>query len=862
VPSAEAAESPTLAVPEIAAPEVAGSERASGTSAPRIVEQLAPQSVLTGRFRIVEELGRGGMGIVYRAHDLEVDETVALKVLAPRIAGDPTWIANFKEEMRLARSITHRRICRIHDLGESNGVYFITMQYVAGDSLASLLRRWGRPSEKKTRQIVRQICEGLREAHRAGVVHRDLKPGNILIDQNGDAVIMDFGLARSSTAADKSVPGGIVVGTPGYLSPEQARGEPADPRSDLYSLGCLLYELLAGQPPFTAMSATELIRQHIEDDPVPLRRHRPGVDRGLEWIASRCLEKDPKARLQGAEAVLDALDTGVGEEGLAESHPRVVEMTRFTSASAALAVVAVAALILLGPLYRRASPAAEMRLEFPKAAAISKAREVVSALGHDVSGLDVFAAFERSELDLEHVYADLGPDEARRAAREGEMARWEVTFSRDGSASAELDPGEFRARLDPRGRFLSFRTPPRADSSASHPPRAAAVARAGELVREWLAVDPDGYEVEVVTRSNPPGITEIVWSNRRPVFDHAEIVVVDLQGNEVVHLERRLEPRPAWRADDGLGARAELFIAGIAAIVVLVYVGAAVFLVRGRAWEELRQPTTLMLATTFLAAFLLQQIPQNPGEGLFILLIIPIVAMVFVPAVLLVAGGICSWLRTSHPERMLGMDQLASGRLRGKAAASSLVHGTLGAFVIAGLTSGLDWLRLASNPEAVSVSPPTDTATWGPLMMAVIGFGLSGFLVPVFAVFVDGAEKLLPRRAWAVAVVALLFAAAVTPTVERVWAAWSVAGIEFLGNFVLCLIVVQMYRAKGLAAAWLALGLPAVLEPAVVARSLGDAGLALQANLIWILVFGLLALGAFGYARRFLVGKAEALSPV
>ncbi|KPL05598.1 MAG: hypothetical protein AMJ73_00005, partial [candidate division Zixibacteria bacterium SM1_73] len=204
-------------------------------------EELTRGTTIAGRYEIIEELGRGGMGNVYRVYDKKIEGEVALKLVKPDIAADKKTILRFRNELKLAREIAHRNVCRMYDLGEVEGMHFITMEYVSGEDLKSFIRRSGRLDIPKAVSIAKQICEGLAEAHNLGVVHRDLKSSNIMIDKKGNAHIMDFGIARSLES--KGITGeGVMIGTPEYMSPEQVEVKEVDQRSDIYSLGVILYE--------------------------------------------------------------------------------------------------------------------------------------------------------------------------------------------------------------------------------------------------------------------------------------------------------------------------------------------------------------------------------------------------------------------------------------------------------------------------------------------------------------------------------------------------------------------------------------------------------------------------------------------
>jgi serine/threonine-protein kinase len=270
-------------------------------------EELTRGTTFAGRYEIIEELGKGGMGKVYRAEDKKIKEEVALKLIKTEIASDKKTIERFSNELKMARKIAHRNVCRMYDLGEEKGTHFITMEYVPGEDLKRLVRKVGQFSAGKTISIAKQVCEGLAEAHRLGVVHRDLKPQNIMVDEDGNARIMDFGIARS--VKGKGITGaGVMIGTPEYMSPEQAEVKEVDQRSDIYSLGVILYEMVTGRVPFEGETPLSIAMKHKSEMPKDPRELNSQIPEDLSRVILRCLEKDKEKRYQSAGEVQSELE--------------------------------------------------------------------------------------------------------------------------------------------------------------------------------------------------------------------------------------------------------------------------------------------------------------------------------------------------------------------------------------------------------------------------------------------------------------------------------------------------------------------------------------------------------------------------
>ena len=252
---------------------------------------FTPGAIVAGRYRLVALLGRGGMGEVYRADDLTLDQPVALKFLPDGVAADDSRLAQFHNELRVARQVSHKNVCRLYDLGDADGRRFLTMEYVDGEDLASLLRRIGRIPQDKAVELARQLCAGVAAAHERGVLHRDLKPANVMIDGDGNVRITDFGIA---TAAGDT--GATTAGTPQYMAPEQLAGKPASIRTDIYALGLILFEIFTGRRAYDAKSLGDLKQLHDTGTVTTPSSIVRDLDPAIERVILRCLDKDPEQR--------------------------------------------------------------------------------------------------------------------------------------------------------------------------------------------------------------------------------------------------------------------------------------------------------------------------------------------------------------------------------------------------------------------------------------------------------------------------------------------------------------------------------------------------------------------------------------
>jgi serine/threonine-protein kinase len=267
---------------------------------------VTPGARLAGRFVVESQLGAGGMGAVYLARDEQLDEMVALKLIAGAAMLDPAAAERFRREASAARRISHSNVVRIHDIGEEQGMLFLSMEYIGGTSLAALIKRHGTLPFQELRSIVAQVCDGLDAAHKAGVVHRDLKPANVLIDENQQVKIIDFGLARLPHIEGMTATG-LILGTPEYMAPEQIRGKNVDARTDIYALGAMIYHALVGRPPFGGDSPISIGFAHCQEPLVPPAAAREEVPAAWSQVVVRAMEKDPAARFDSVAELVAAL---------------------------------------------------------------------------------------------------------------------------------------------------------------------------------------------------------------------------------------------------------------------------------------------------------------------------------------------------------------------------------------------------------------------------------------------------------------------------------------------------------------------------------------------------------------------------
>jgi hypothetical protein len=527
-------DSPTGTAPRrTPSPEASGSGPArtptsgvSRLSAAATPGRFEPGAIVAERYRIVGLLGRGGMGEVYRADDLKLEQPVALKFLPESVEGDAERLARFYNEAKLARQVTHPAVCRVFDIGEVDGHVFLSMEYVDGEDLASLRKRIGRLSSDKAAEIGRQVCAGLAAAHAKGVLHRDLKPGNVMVDGEGRARITDFGLAGLA----EDVHGDDVrSGTPAYMSPEQLEGREVTTRSDIYSLGLLLYELVTGRRAFDGKTLAEVMRQRAEPGPRP-SDVVPDLDPRMEAAILRCLERDPRRRPSSALAVASALPGGDAFALLiTEGHTPSPEMVAaageaeglFPSWLAWATLATVVASVLLVPWLAAPMQLTEwVPFEKPPAVLEDRAREIVRRLGYAEPPVDREVGFAVDGDYFARMREDDSNADRLSGPRSGappvlhfwyrQSPRLLVSRAPSGRISWSNPPqdvtGMVAVRMDTRGRLVSFvAVPPQVEPDDGAP---SAVAPDFGPLFEAAGLDQSTFR-PVPSRWTPPSYADV-----------------------------------------------------------------------------------------------------------------------------------------------------------------------------------------------------------------------------------------------------------------------------------------------------------------------------------------------------------------
>ncbi len=560
-----------------------------------------PGHLLIGRYRILERIGRGGMGVVYRAEDLVLKQAVALKFLPEAFADQPSRKARFLNEARVALQITHPNVCRVHDIAEFEGRQFISMEYVSGEDLGSLLKRVGRPHVERAIDLAQQMCAGLAAAHGKGVLHRDLKPANVMVDDDGDAKILDFGLAGMAAGIS-----GIEVkaGTPTYMAPEQLKGEAVTVQSDVYGLGLLMYELFTGRKAWEASSIPELMHLHRSELPKDPREIVAGLDARIVRAIMACLARDPKLRPKSAHAVAAMLPGGdplaaalaAGETPSPELVAQAGGRGVLKPAHAILCVMGVA-MLLLGVATLAPRVAMQDRAYLRKSPSVlaNAAEEMFTRLGYSIQ--DLHSAYSMDfyeELIKEIEENDAGPQrwdrlEAPRPAAIDFWYRASIGPLRSMNAlgkvtmtdPAPIEPGMISLRLSPAGQLRELFVRYRDANDPTTPDGWRAPVGGMDAERTWrLLFEMADLPYDAFTRVEPERVPPVfadlraAWEGAYPESPEIELRVEAATYHGQVVAFRLIEKR--WPKASQTGVPEDFTRGGIPLLITTVMLGALV----------------------------------------------------------------------------------------------------------------------------------------------------------------------------------------------------------------------------------------------------------------------------------------------
>jgi serine/threonine-protein kinase len=700
----------------------------SSTSASLDGGRFAPGAIVDARYRIIGLLGRGGMGEVYRAEDLRLGEPVALKFLPEKLVEDGAALARFHREVRTARLITHRNVVRVHDLGEVDGQPFLSMEYVDGEDLASLLRRIGRLPADKGLELARQLCAGLAAAHERGILHRDLKPGNVLIDGQGRAKITDFGLA--ALASDLEAP--ELAGTPAYMAPEQLGEGRVSYASDIYSLGLVLYEMFTGRRPFASEDSQQVLERLHRSDIPRMSAQVQGVDPQVEEVVLRCLRLEPERRPKSALDVAAALPGGDPlAAALAAGETPSPEMVAGAREAGTLSRP-----VGLGLLGLFVAGAAALLLAIGTTSAVRLAEplapEVLAHQAHAVLGL---AGFEGSYRAWDYGYTEAALDELRhrthdlekwralaagrpgfvdywyreskRPLQPGQRFSWRVALD-DPPAQT---PGTATVTLDGQGRLRSLLVAPPIDG-AETPPAAPQTSLAAPAGPEWTpyfdaaGLSPDAFSP--VPPSHPPPIyADRLWAWTVPAGSDASqsrIEAATRDGRVVSWQVRDTPIVPSTRVLDDLPPIAYVVFA-------LMWMGAGILahrhLVSGSGDRRGAMRLGAFVATVAFIGPLLQAQPTALTAANFPILFAALAqGTMFGGIAWLLYMGLEPYARRVAPRWMVSWTRLLEGRFKDPMVGRDLLSGLAAIAAVNGVMAVVQRVLLFNGTGTIDWSYP------------------------------------------------------------------------------------------------------------------------------------------------------------
>ena len=760
--------------------------------------RFLPGTLLANRYRVVELLGKGGMGEVYRADDLKLSQTVALKFLPSELARDPERLAFFHNEVRLAREVTHPNVCRVHDIGEVDGQQFLSMEYIDGEDLASLVRRVGRLSPDKGVDVARQLCAGLAAAHDKGVLHRDLKPANVMLDGRGHVRITDFGVAQ---LVDRPAQAREFVGTPAYMAPEQlARGE-VSVQSDLYAFGLVLFELFTGQSAFQADTLAELLRLRQRSGPTPPSTLVAGIDPVVERTILECLEPDPTDRPSSALAVAAALPGGdVLTAAVAAGETPSPEMVAAAGASGHLAlpigvgclVAALVGLVAYPFLADRATVIGRADLALKPDVLENKARELLTKMGYEkpASGTSSFGFdYDRKALKEGKAVSagmyfwhrqspyPLLPMMGLNAMKLAVVRVWDPPF---------VTPGMVRMRLDTRGLLQHFQAVP--DEVGDTKPTGAKP----DWAVLFAAAGLDVGDFEPVGAASQPHATDgsLVWQGRNEGAMAYRVEARVLDGQPTRFRVRPVDPDTDKGSSDNVLAVGLPLAHGTVGVAVLLacslvaaLVGALLARRNMRLGRGDRTGAARVSAFYFISGMLIWLFgaSHSPNVAVELLLLFPTLILAISSAVVywLFYLALEPYVRRVWPEVLISWRRLLAGRVRDPRVGRDLLIGVAvgvwlptieaaGCVLAECFGTGGEALIAARPDTLVGVRQVVTSMLLA--MQASIGQGLFFMLFPLLVL------RLVCRRMWLAGVVLVVVVTALhglaSPSVVF-WVKWA-----------------------------------------------------------------------------------------
>jgi len=721
--------------PTRSAPVVVTPQKSSG---PTTASRFPAGTVLGDRYRIIAPIGRGGMGEVVRAEDLSLEQPVALKFLPAHLAQDPASLDRVRAEVRLARRVSHPGVCRVHDLCESGSLLFISMEYIDGEDLATLLRRVGRLSGERALALARELCAGIAAAHAAGVIHRDLKPGNVMLDRQGRVKITDFGLAQ---LGDERHDGERIAGTPGYMAPEQYAGLGATALTDVYALGLVLYEIFTGRQVFTpGTPLPNLIRQQRAAAVLPPAQIVRDLDPAVDRIVLQCLENNPEKRPQSALDVLTALSGGdamraalaAGQtpspSAVAAAPAKGVLKPLQAWACAAIVLAGLAVSVVLGP---RIFLLDRVRPPLPPAALEAKALDVMRAMG--LSGVCPDSAsgfiYDDGAVRVAAEPPAARVPQAMRLAAERRMVSFWFRCSPVllGPAVGTLHvtpdappdaPGAALAVLDVDGRLLRFRVAPNGTPSriSADKQRVAFAALTG--------LEPAPSPAPATTSAQMPGVAD---AGVGVLLDGAVPATLEMEFRQ----DRLIDARviPPWLQTEPSANRGWFRTEDVPDLLVTLLIFVSVPLARRNlnAGRVDRQGAYRLGLAVFICMVVWFGLSAHHGwtfdvENAILLIVGPRSLWGGITS-MLVYMALEPYVRRAWPERLVSWTRLLAGDFRDPMVARDVliaVTATCGMAVVM-----MASMALGSNPPLVAVKRALDPLLGLPFVVASIGAALA-----------------------------------------------------------------------------------------------------------------------------------------